>query len=143
MPLLMGQHKTSAVFITGDQEQLCLLSNGHRFESKQVWWENFLLQSQLYMLSHTHVTAAVKNPIHSAKCEGGRLQLNTQAPYIYGFEYGCIIIINMVLQTSQDFFCFRFHHLCSDGAMSHACSDLCLSVQAHKHIITENGKRFQ
>ena len=25
----------------------------------------------------------VKDPINSAKCAGGRLQLNTQAPYIY------------------------------------------------------------
>ena len=60
------------------------------FESLQERRENFLLQGQLSVLTlisvSPRVTAvAVKDPGHSAKSAGGRLQLNTHTPYICGF----------------------------------------------------------
>ena len=49
-------------------------------------------------LFHPRVTAVAcnKNPGHSAKSAGGRLQLNMYAPYVYGFAWsdmlhGCMV----------------------------------------------------
>ena len=78
---------------------------GHRFESLQELRENFLLQGQLSALTFIsvsvpppHVTAVthVKDPSHSAQSAGGRLQLNTHAPYVCCFAWsdmvhGCMV----------------------------------------------------
>ena len=57
------------------------------------WQEYFLLQGQLSVLTlilvsvPSHVTAgACKDPGHSAKSAGGRLQLNIHALYLCGFK---------------------------------------------------------
>ena len=63
-------------------------SKGHGFESQQ---ENFLLQSQLSVLTvillsippPCYCRKHTKDPGHSAKSAGGRLQLSTHAPYVY------------------------------------------------------------
>ena len=61
------------------------------FESRQKRWENFLLQGQLSVLIVISVSVPppvlpqydVKDPGHSAKGAGGRLQLNTHTHPIY------------------------------------------------------------
>ena len=50
--------------------------------------EDFLCQGQLSVLtliSPMLPQSHIKDPSHSAKSAGGRLQLNTHAPYICGF----------------------------------------------------------
>ena len=53
--------------------------------------ENFLLQGQLSVLTLISISVPplcyrhVKDPGHSAKSAGGRLQLNTHTPYVCGF----------------------------------------------------------
>ena len=76
-------------------------SNGHGFESLQEQWENFLLHGQLSVLTFIRSTPVlprlhVKDPSHSAKSAGGRLQLNAHTPYICGFAWsnmvhGCMV----------------------------------------------------
>ena len=65
-------------------------SKGRGFESLQERRENFLLQGQLAVLTSIRSTPVlpqqhVKDPDHSAKSAGGRLQLNMHAPYVCGF----------------------------------------------------------
>ena len=62
-------------------------SKGCEFESWQEWFENFLFQSWLCVLTlirclfHPCVTMVVcKRPGHSAKSAGGRLHLSTHTP---------------------------------------------------------------
>ena len=63
-------------------------STGCGFESGQERRENFLLQSQLCVLTlircpFRHLVLPqwhVKDPVHSAKCTGGWLHLNTHTP---------------------------------------------------------------
>ena len=73
---------------------------GRGFESLQQRWENFPLQGQLSVL--TLISVSVPPPCyrrsagHSAKSAGGRLQLNTHAPYGCGFAWsdmvhGCMV----------------------------------------------------
>ena len=63
---------------------------GPGFESPQERREDFLLQSQ--MSADSFISASVppqqhvKDAGHSAESAGGRLQLNTHAPYLCGFE---------------------------------------------------------
>ena len=48
---------------------------------KNQWRDNFLLRGQFSVL--THISVSVRNdPCHSVKSAGGRLQLNTHAPYV-------------------------------------------------------------
>ena len=70
-------------------------SKGCKFESRQEQQENFLLQSQLCVLTliwcpfHPCVTAvARKRPHYSAKSAGGRLHLNTHTPWTHGSQSG-------------------------------------------------------
>ena len=77
---------------------------GHGFESVQEQLEIFLSSGSTFriysyfgihsnpMLPQSHVT----DPSHSAKSAGGRLQLNTHAPYVCGFAWsdmvhGCMV----------------------------------------------------
>ena len=67
---------------------------GHGFELPQLWWENFVVQDKLSVLTLILVSvpplcyhSSTKNPGHSAKSAGGRLQLNTDAPYVCGFAW--------------------------------------------------------
>ena len=62
------------------------------FESRQERQENFLFQGQLSVLTHFGIRSTpvllqehVKDPSHSAKSAGGRLQLNTYT-YLCGFK---------------------------------------------------------
>ena len=73
-----------------------LWSKGPGFKSLQ----NFLLHGQLSVLTLILVSIPppcyVKDPSHSAKNVGGRLQLNTHAHYVCGFAwsdmvYGCMV----------------------------------------------------
>ena len=76
---------------------------GRRFESPQERWEKFLFQGQLSVLTHFGIRSTpvllqqhVKYPSHSARSVGGRLQLNTHAPYVCGFAWsdtvhGCMV----------------------------------------------------
>ena len=83
-------------------------SKGRGFESLQERRENFLLQGQLSVLTLISVSAPppcyrsprspvpVKDPGHSAKSIGGRLQLNTHTPYLCGSAWndmlhGCMV----------------------------------------------------
>ena len=58
-------------------------------------------------LFHPRVTAvARKNPGHSAKSAGGRLQLNTYTPYVCGFAwsdmvYGCMVYTELAARRLQ------------------------------------------
>ena len=61
---------------------------GHEFESRQEWQENFLLQSQLYVLTrfqcpfHPHVTAvAHKSPL--SFCQKCRWQVTPKQAYTF------------------------------------------------------------
>ena len=57
------------------------------FDSWQERWDNFLLQGQLSVLTLILVLFSIyKIPVTSAKSAGGRLQLNTLAPYICDSE---------------------------------------------------------
>ena len=56
-------------------------------------WRIFLLQGQLCVLTYFGICSTlvllqyhVKDPDHSAKSAGGRLQLNAHIPYLCGFE---------------------------------------------------------
>ena len=66
---------------------------GRGFESLLERRENFLLQGRLSVLTLISVSVPpplqlhVKNPGHSAKSAGGRLQLNTHTPYVCGFYW--------------------------------------------------------
>ena len=68
---------------------------GRGFESLQERRENFLLQGRLSVLTVISVSVPppvlrqehVKDPGHSAKSAGGRLQLNTHTPYVCGFAW--------------------------------------------------------
>ena len=74
-----------------------LLSENCKFESGQGWWANFLLQSELCVLTltrcqfHPHVTAvAHKRPDHSAKSADGKLHLNTHTPLTEWADYAAV-----------------------------------------------------
>ena len=53
-------------------------------------WASLLFQGQISLLTLISVSVPppwhVKDPGHSAKSSDGRLQINTHAPYICGFE---------------------------------------------------------
>ena len=79
-------------------------SKGRGFESLLERRENFLLQGPLSVLTLISVSVPspvlpqqhVKDPGHSAKRAGGRLQLNTHTPYVCGFAWsdmvhGCMV----------------------------------------------------
>ena len=81
---------------------LWLKGHNHGFEFLQEWQENFLLQGKLsvvlFQYSFHACVTAVKDPGHSAKSAGSRLQLNMHVPYvyIYGFVWsdmghGCMV----------------------------------------------------
>ena len=79
-------------------------SKGCGFESLLEQQENCLLRGQLSVLTLISVSVPppvlpqqhVKDPSHSAKSAGGRLQLNTHTPYVCGFAWsdtvhGCMV----------------------------------------------------
>ena len=70
------------------------------FRLTQERRENFLLQGRLSVPTLISVSVLpllhVKDPGHSAKSAGGRLQLHTHTPYVCGFarsdvEHGCMV----------------------------------------------------
>ena len=70
-------------------------SKGRGFEFRQERRENFLLQGQLSVLTYIGIRSTpvyhVKDPGHSAKSVGGRLQLNMHAPYTCGFAWSNMV----------------------------------------------------
>ena len=76
---------------------------GCGFESLQERWKNFLLLDKFSVLTHFGIRSTpvllqqhVKDPGHSAKSAGGRLQLNTHAPYVCGFAWSDMVHSYMV-----------------------------------------------
>ena len=74
---------------------------GRGFESPQERRENFLLQGWLSVLTDSYFGIRstpvlpqehVKDPGHSAKSTGGRLQLNTHTPYVCGFAWCGMVV---------------------------------------------------
>ena len=73
----------------------------------------FSLQGWLSVLTHFGIRSTpmlpqqhIKNPGHSAKSAGGRLQLNTHTPYICGFAWshmvhGCMVYTELALRRLQ------------------------------------------
>ena len=90
---------------------------GRGFESRQ---ENFLLNGRFSGLTLISVSAPplyyrsimhVKDPGHFAKSAGGRLQLNTHAPYVCGFAWSDVIwcMLYSVHRTRRDGSSFEWH----------------------------------
>ena len=76
-------------------------SKGCEFESRQGWWKNFLLHSQLCVLTlilcpfHPCVTAvACKRPRSFCKNAGGRLHLNTHTPLTHWSQSGLTMLLS-------------------------------------------------
>ena len=79
---------------------------GHGFKS----WQENLLQGQLSVPSYSGICFTpmllqghMKDPGHSAKSAGGKLQLNTHAPFLCGFELDdtvnhCMVYLEHVLR---------------------------------------------
>ena len=104
--LLMGSGDSSVVRVPD------LWSKGRRFKSLLERQENFLLHGQLSVLTLISVSIpplcyhSSKDPSHSAKSAGGRLQLNTHTPYICGFawsdmEHGCMVYTGLAPRQLQ------------------------------------------
>ena len=77
---------------------------GPGFQSLREWWENFLLQGQLPVLTLIAVSISLpcyrsstkKDPRHSAKSAGSRLHINMHAHDVCGFAWsdtahGCTV----------------------------------------------------
>ena len=85
-------------------------SKGRGFKSLQEQWKNFLLLDQFSVLTHFNICSTpphpppppvllqqhIKDPGHSAKSAGGRLQLNMHAPYVCGFAWSDMVHSCMV-----------------------------------------------
>jgi len=71
-------------------------SKGGGFESPQERLENFLLRGQFSVMTLISVSSVLphyhaKDPGHSAKSAGSRLQLNTHTLYVCGFAWSDIV----------------------------------------------------
>ena len=78
------------------------------FESWQEWQENFLLQSQLCVLTLIRCRSNpvlpqrhVKDPGHSAKSAGGRLHLNTHTPLTQRSRSGLTVPSRLSVKTYE------------------------------------------
>ena len=79
----------------------------------------------------------VKDPGHSAKSAGGRLQLNTHAPYVCGFAWSDVtygVWLYGVHGTRRDGSSFTWHHVTTKqphfgGYSKHAIKSLSLIMQ--------------
>ena len=101
---------------------------GCEFKSRQGWQENFLLQSQLWVLTliwcpfHPCVTAvARKRPRYSAKGPGGRLHLNTHTPWTHGSQSGLTMPLS---RQSVGIYQEMSLHATHRGTLSHNCLSL-------------------
>ena len=105
-------------FISGDGDSSVVRApdswlKGPGFKSLQERRENFLLQGRLSVLTLISVSVPppcyhrhVKDPGHSAKSAGGRLQLNTHTPYVCGFAWsdmvhGCMVYTELAPRWLQ------------------------------------------
>ena len=105
------------------------------FKSRQERRKNFLLQSQLCVLTlircpfHPRVTAvARKHPGHSAKSAGGRLHLNTHAPLTQRSRSGLTMLLSRhSVGTYQE----TSSHATRQGTLGHSR----LSSLGHRRLI--------
>ena len=85
------------------------------FESPQERQENFLLQGLLSVLTLISVSIPapwhIKDPGHSAKSAGGRLQLSTHTPYVCGFAW-CSMVVWCTQNLHRDSCGFMWHQPC-------------------------------
>ena len=87
-----------------------LWSKGCRFESRQERQENFLLWNQLSVPTlvsvsvppHVTTEACKRSQSFCQKGAGGRLWLNTHAPYVFGFKWSDTVNWCMVVWHTQN-----------------------------------------
>ena len=122
---------------------------GPGFESRQERRENILLRGQLSVLTLIFCTCStpvlpqqhVKDPGHSTKSGGGRLQLNTHTPYLCGFEWSVTVNWCMVK------WCKCIHRTSAETAAvsrgtSHATTKECYQHTASVDIKNTRYKRI-
>ena len=89
----------------------------------------------------------VKDPGHSAKSVGGRLQLNTNAPYVCGFAWsdmvhGCIHGVYKTRRNGSNFMCHQpWQHF--GGYSKTRYKKLFIHVESHSSVVSLLGSGEQ